>query len=422
MRHPGIFAAGLVAAIAVTATPVFARQSDSLERRSDTTNAIAPSPAGSSDAPSPTEQREWFGRGLKWANWSRMTGDWDRLRTDLDEHGWSFQIGTISDVSSLATPSRRPQGIGRQLTTIGMTIDLEKAAGLKGSRVLVQYQSMGGANGAIRAATTQGFSNIDADAFSRFGEVWFEQRAGASLRIKTGLIDANKDFAFVENGADFINSSMGYSPTIFPLPTYPDPHMGLVVRVDPAERFYAVGGLFNGGPAMGVADFSAVFAMGEAGLRWKGWGGGRIGIGYWHVGGRRADPDDVIQPVATGGQYVVLDQTVWSGERDGAARSIGAFFQAGLADPGISTTSSHVGGGVVARGFVAARPDDSFGVGLTTVRLVGGARESEVGAFYRLALTKWMALKPDVQFIRSPGGASSRRFLVAGTVRIEVGF
>jgi len=391
--------------------------------------ATKASPPGAPALQVQTEPREWFGYGQKWSNWSRMTGDWDRLRTNIEDLGLSIQVATISDVSGLSERRRRSQAVGRQLTTVGFTFDLERIAGLPGGSLLVQYQKMSGANGSFRAADSQGFSNIDADPFSRIGEVWYEQKIGGRFRVKTGLIDANRDFAFVDNGADFINSSMGYSPTIFPLPTYPDPHLGLVVHVDPTDRIYLSAGLFNGGPAMGVADFKALFSLGEVGLRWKGWGGGRIGVGYWRVGGHRAEADDLILPVSTGGEYLVIDQTLWTGERDGNEQSIGAFFQAGLADPRASSTSSHVGGGIVGRGLVARRPDDAIGVGVTAVRLalptsgeLYTRREVDATAFYRFALTKWVALKPDVQLIWYPGGELGRRALLAGTLRIEVGF
>ena len=392
-------------------------------------------PVASSEAlepESPTQPREWAGHGLKWSNWSRMTGDWGRLRTDLEARGLSFQFGTISDVSGLAQPSSAAKILGRQLTTVELTFDLEKTVGLTGGRVRVQYQDMGGTNGAYLANAIQGFSNIDAVAFHRFGEVWFEQEVGERFHVKTGLIDANKEFAFVENGADFINPSMGYSPTIFPLPTYPDPHIGLVVHAHPTEQTYATAGVFNGGPQMGVPDFRALLWIGESGVNWKGWRGGRVGIGYWRVAGDRAGEDAALEPIVTDGHYLVVDQTLWADERDGVARSVAAFFQGGWADPRVADTSSHLGAGVVARGLVPGRPDDALGVGVTaagSASLTGLAtsnptarREVNVDTFYRLALTKWVALKPDVQFIRHPGGDVERRPLVAATLRVEVGF
>lgn len=414
----------LAVSLVICAPTTFAQQNIGAER------AVEGSAVSNGDpgAPTPPPPREWIGTGLTWPSWSRMTGDWARARTSLENRGVSFEITATSDGSGLGARPDGVQGFGRYLSTAGATLDLEKIAGLKGSRVLVQYQMLGGTNGAQGLSVAQPFSNIDASAFRRFAEVWIEQQFGPRVRVKSGLIDANTEFAFVENNADFINSSMGYSPTVFPMPTYPDPHFGLAVHVDPTEQTYVSVGTFNGGPATGVDDFKALFTVGEAGLRWKGLGGGRVGVGYWRITGKRDAAEDGIVPVSTGGQYIALDQTLWNSERGGTTRTVGAFFQAGLADPQLSPTSSHIGGGLTGRGLLPGRRNDTVGLGVTVVGLAPSApgettsREIVFETFHRFVLTQWMALKPDVQFFRHPSGTPGRRTILAGTVRIEVVF
>ena len=416
----------LAVSLVICAPTTFAQQGGGAERANEAPATSNTDPAASPAAPSPP--REWIGTGLRWPSWSRLTGDWARARTSLEDRGISFDITTTSDGSGLNTRPNGLQGFGRYLTTAGATFDLETIAGLKGSHLLVQYQMLGGANAAFGSSVAQPFSNIDADTFRRFAEVWIEQEFGPNVRVKGGLIDANTEFAFVENNGDFINSSMGYSPTMFPMPTYPDPHFGLVAHAHPTGRTYASVGVFNGGPAMGVDDFKALFAIGEAGLHWESGGGGRLGVGYWRIDGQTIDADDVMQPVGTGGQYVVIDQTLWSNEQNGVSRAVGAFVQAGRADPRVSPMSSHIGGGLTARGLFSRRPNDSVGIGLTAVNLSPAAPEDPGGreivfeTFHRFVLTQWMALKPDMQLIRHPGGTPGRRTIVAGTVRIEVVF
>jgi porin len=372
--------------------------------------------------------REWIGTGLRWPSWSRMTGDWGRARTILEARGLSFEITSASDGSGLGARPAGLQGFGRHLTTAGATFDLEKIAGLTGSRALVQYQILSGNTAAVAADVAQPFSNIDAPAFRRFAEVWIEQQIGAHARVKTGLIDANTEFAFAEHTGDFINASMGFSPTVFPLPTYPDPHLGVTVHVEPSGRIYGSVGLFNGGPAMGVRDFRAVFLVGEGGMRWTSRGGGRVSAGYWRIDGRRADADGAMDQIGTGGHYFVLDQTLWADEQHGVSRVVGASIQAGRADPRLSPFASHVGGGLTARGLIRQRPNDSVGIGLTLVDLAADTREDPAGrevvleAFHRFVMTQWMALKPDMQIIRHSVGMPGRRTIVAGTVRIEVVF
>lgn len=97
-----------------------------------------------------------------------------------------------------------------------------------------------GRNGSDDAGDFQGFSNIDADRdFFQASEYWWKQRLfGDKLRIKVGKAAANSEFAFVASAGDFINLSAGFSPTIFLLPSYPEPALGVNAFVYPTDWFY----------------------------------------------------------------------------------------------------------------------------------------------------------------------------------------
>jgi carbohydrate-selective porin OprB len=370
---------------------------------------------------------EWFGHGKPWREWSRMTGDWDTARTALENRGVTLSLSQIGDASALATGGSRPRPVGRGLFDASVEMDFERLMGWRGTTVKLQYLKKGGGLGSDCASEAQGFSNIDADDFSGNGEVWVEQQFGSFARLKAGRIDANTEFAFVENGAEFINSSMGFTPTISLLPTYPDPHAGIVLQVTPSARTYVGGGLFNAGPAVAVGDFDARFGIGEAGVRWTARGGGRLGVGYWHAGGLAAAEDGTRSRLSTGGGYVVFDQALWSGD----ARALAMFAQLGASDARFSPVSRHAAVGFTASGFVPSRAQDVIGVAVTGVRFGDTARcdesrlgtlaEMNVGAFYKLQLSPWLALKPDLQFVVHPRGAPTPSMLV-GTLRVEVGF
>ncbi|MCX7399507.1 MAG: hypothetical protein NT138_17715 [Planctomycetales bacterium] len=53
--------------------------------------------------------------------------------------------------------------------------------------------------------------------------------------MKLGKQDAKADFAFVDLGGDFINSSFGLIPTV-PLATWPNPGMGAAVFLNLTDR------------------------------------------------------------------------------------------------------------------------------------------------------------------------------------------
>ena len=426
----------LVLAVSVhaQAPPLSAARSTGVlkDAAAPTTSPATVMPPAEADAADPAEQpgmRQWFGSDLRWTDWSRMTGDWDRLRTALERAGLTISVDNTTDVSRLALGAVRRRTSGRALTLFGLGMDLDRLAGLAGAEMFVQYQTWRGVSGADDAGDLQGFSNIDTEPFGRFYEVWFQQTFPGSVRVKVGRIDANTEFAAVENAAEFLNSSMGYSPTICDLPTYPDPHLSVVVQYDPESGVYGGGGVFNGGPAAGVADFGALFAIGQVGVRWARWGGGRVGAGYWQTtlrGPAAALPDAVR---GTNGQFLVLDQTLWADDKAANPRRVSAFFQAGKADPRVSVLGRHIGAGVVASGVVPGRSRDAVGLGVTTAKVgliadpVGApGQELAVDLFYKFQVTGWFSVKPDIQTIVSPGGDRSRRTALAATIRLDIGF
>ena len=71
-------------------------------------------------------------------------------------------------------------------------------------------------------------SNIDASSRTTLYEAWIEQLLFSErIRFKFGKIDANTRISPRCSRGDFLNSSMGFSPTIISFPTYPEPQLGL---------------------------------------------------------------------------------------------------------------------------------------------------------------------------------------------------
>ncbi len=432
-----LFALCAVAVVSlITVAPAEGRQTIPASYRVAAASAAAPVAASTADvpaeapespAPAPMPPREWFGHGTAWHDWSRLTGDWGSARTSLESKGVTFAMNYTGDASALGTGRTGANAVGRALADVSVELDFERLWGQKGGKAFVQYERKSGGIGGRCLGEGQGFSNIDSDDFSALYEVWVEQQIGSKVRVKAGIIDANSEFAFVENGGEFINSSMGFTPTIALLPTYPDPHAGVVVQVQPSEHVYIGGGVFNAGPAVGVGNFDARFSIGEAGVRWTGLGGGRLSVGYWYAGGQAAAEDGARVSLSTGGAYLVFDQSLW--RRD--ERAVDMFAQFGAADDDFSRVSRHASVGVSATGLVPGRVQDVVGVAVTGVSFgqpgtcaesgAGRFDEINIGAFYKVPVTPWFALKPDLQYVIHPLGAATRPALV-GTVRVEIGF
>jgi porin len=373
--------------------------------------------------------------------WQRATDDWLGARPWLDDRGVSFQANWTLDYSKNFRGGVDTAGSAfRHLFNANVTLDTERLVGLKGGTFFLNFQNQSGDFGSDLTGDVQAYSNIDADGRTQISELWYGQSLiDGRLEVRVGKIDANSAFARVENGGEFIHSSMGVSPTIVGMPKYPDPSVGVDVFVRPTEEIYFGVGVYDGagvegvrtgerGPGTVFGEPSDLFVIAEGGVLWTLPGGraGRAAFGVWHHTGRFEKFDGGTVGGATG-PYVVVDQVLWRerGSDDEDAQGIGAFLQYGYADPDVSAFEHHVGGGLAWTGAVPGRDDDVLGLGASWVKFSdrGGAGFTEDGElavelFYKMRLLKWLSVKPDLQYIQHPGGERGRDDAWVGTLRI----
>jgi porin len=375
-----------------------------------------------------------------WWRWSRMTGEWGGRRSRWEESGITFGGGLTYDQTHGAFGGVRRRWTSRGLLNLELTVDLKPLFGLEGGTFYTDYQAFIGRDASRDIGDIQAFSNIDANSRSQLAEFWYEQWLfHKALRFKVGRVDANSEFAFPENGADFINSSMGFSPTIFLLPTYPDVASGFNLFVYPTEQLSASFGVYDGALQRNVhtgvhgphtLNLGDLFFIGEVDGRWTLAGGvlpGRLGLGGWGHTGRLEQFEGGAQG-GTAGAYLVFDQMLWrehpQDEKD--IQGIATFFQYGYADADVSEVGEHLGTGFTWTGLIPHRDEEVLGLGATWARLsdhVGFRRDFELALelFYKLRLTPWATIKPDLQYIINPSGGSVSDVLAA-TVRVELTF
>lgn len=388
---------------------------------------------------------------------SHLGGDLFGLRPWLASRGMSLEALVLGDLSrNFRGGISTGKEAFRHLLEVSFTLETEPLFGLEGGTFFVDFQTQDGRHGTENlVGDFQGFSNIDAPGFSALYELWYEQVfLGGRLRLKLGKIDANNEFAFVEHGGPMINSSAGFSPTILGLPTYPNPAAGAVLFTSPVEGLYVGGGLFDGatqagqptgtrGPSTLFGEPSDLFLIAEAGVR-RTTASGRLrraGLGVTHHTGTfdRMDASGGTAEGAEGVQgatsyYLVLDQHLERQPRQppsGAlppSPTIDGFLQLGYTDDRLSPVDLHTGAGVVWNGHLFGRRADSFGLMGTYVHFGDAARaagtfvddyELAWELFYRLQVTPWLHLRPDLQFIVHPGGAGNSDAFV-GTLRVEL--
>lgn len=373
--------------------------------------------------------------------WQRMTDDWFGTRPWLDDHGISFQASMTMDWTTFPVG-----GVGnnssalRELLNANITLDTDRLMGWKGGTFFANFQQQTGENGSADAGDLQPISNIDADGRTQLSELWFEQAFGDRIRVKVGKIDANADFAHTPDADEFINNSFAAQPVILGFPTYPDPAMGLTLFVNPTEKTYLGAGVFDGstlaghrtgdiGPAGFFHGASHLFYIGEAGIDWTAPRqlDGRFSVGLWH------DTSDFDRfnggsDSSSTGPYVMLDQQLWRenpSDKDDH-QGIGLFAKYGYADPNVSAITHNIAAGMAWTGPIPGRDDDVFGLGVSWAGLSDHAgltqsNETVYEMFYRLRLTTWFSIKPDLQYITHPAAGADGDTLAA-TVRMVIDF
>jgi porin len=285
----------------------------------------------------------------------------------------------------------------------------------------------------------QVLSNIDADYVFQVSELWYRHELfEESLWIKLGKQEANEDFAYVENGGEFINSSPGFSPTI-PLVTFPDQDWGLVVGLEAVEWFSMNVGVYqgrsNGSQSVGntLDKLYGPLVMAEPALHYSLMQrSGHLRAGGWFNGDRFDALDDGnVEPGGyreSYGFYVTWDQELlWENPGDAEdEQGVYIFGQYGWAPEDRSEAEHYIGAGLQWLGPVPYRDDDMLGFGVFHVAFSDEAgfeesHETVIELFYRAEVSGWLSLKPDLQYIINPGGTRSRDALALG-VRAEIAF
>jgi porin len=374
------------------------------------------------------------------------TGDWLGLRTSLANNGLTLggyvQLDTTKVLHGGADTDKTPV---RYLLDLNATYDASTF--LPDATFFLDFQSHDGPNASATVGDIQGFDNLDAPHFVQIYQLWFQQLLfDKQLRIKVGKIDINtSDFSIMDHCREFLASAPAYNVTNFPIITYPDPAPGAEFFYTAPNNLYAGFGAFYSNSHQTVLDFvghpekvelisGGTYFIAETGDRWTLHannadlpGHGAIGAWY-HTGEFPSLTNPATEIHGTPGAYLFLDQTLYAqaAAQNRPKQDIGAFFSAGYTDSRTIPIQENLAAGICATGFIPARPDDAIGLFTSWSRLSPTSTptphhdETAIETFYKLQLTPYFSLKPDLQYITTPGG----RFpdALVATLRAEIDF
>jgi len=377
--------------------------------------------------------------------WQHATGDWGGVRPWLDEHGIIFELTYTGEVFSNLHGGLNSDDATEYRGNVDLTVSLDtQALGLWPGGAFFFYLQNGHGRGITEeyVGDFQVISNLDAHDFTQISEYWIGQSLfGDRVWIKLGKQDANADFCALYYGVDFVHSSFGVIPTV-PMPTFPDPALGAAAFVTLAERLTLGAGVYDGASDRGRFGFDTAFDGDGGGfglveltlhtsLIDDTWYAGAYRIGVWYHSGDVEEITGDSEPESFShnhGIYLAFDQLLFAepAEPEGT-QGLAAFAQFGWAPGDRNELGHYLGGGLIYTGAIPNRDQDVLGVGVAHVRfsdrvrrLDGRTHETAVELFYKVWLTPWLILQPDLQFIANPGG--NGKDAVAAGLRFAVAF
>ncbi len=377
-----------------------------------------------------------------------ITGDWGGYRSKLVSDGLTVAAAVYEDYSkNFQGGISTSNYASRDFFDLDITFTTDQLLPWHGGTFFFNFLDHEGADGTTTlTGDAQGFDNQDGPRSDQIYQLYFQQMFDHDqFRLKVGRIDSTTDFAYTANGVSFLGSSFGYSPAITLFPTYPDPALGAVLFWTPNDNLYATGGvsyanrsdrsgILSGAPYRVRDTSGGVFVALEVGTKWTIDSGklpGRFAVGGYHHTGAFRRFDDVDQTGASG-MFAVFDQTLLQTQfvdppNGAAATGLGLFAQYGLADADVNIIDQHVGSGLQWTGPIptTARATDVLGLGASFVHFSHQAalphdHELAIETFYKLQITPWFNLQPDLQYILHPSG--NRPDALVGTIRAELDF
>lgn len=362
----------------------------------------------------------------QWLDGDYATGKWFGARPILEDHGLSINSSLLYSpfVKTGGGANDAASGKGYSLFNLGITLDTEKAGMWKGGKFFALYQrktgyGISGPNGNGGAmGDWMGMDGWDWRQINQISEVWYQQKFfGEKVRLKLGKQDANADFGYLNSGWDFMNTAFSVNPTV-PMPTYPDQSFGFMAEINPKEWLSIRNGIYS--------KFNVPFNITEIEVKptIKGLPG-RYSVGAWEM----SDSSGMSLPQSYDfntsttyynnfnrnfGAYAQFEQMIYkeNKEDDNDMQGLVAFGQFGVSPSNKNDMSRYVGGGLEYIGPIPKRDKDKIGVAVASGNFAPrlGDITSQVGAetaveaFYRIQVTPWFYLQPDVQFISRPSG------------------
>lgn len=408
-----------------------------------------------------------------------LTGDWGGYRAAAFREGVAFEAAFRVDMMRNLRGGLGRGGANMRHLDLKMRADLEKLWGWKGATAYIHaIDDRGTGLNARHLGSLMGVSNIEVKVpTALFFHAWVQKTfLEEQWSLLAGLYPIDAEFSVLDSAGVLLHPAYGASadlaltrgPSIFN-------HSAFGLRAkwqSPLRTWYAMGALLDGiagDPArpkgthvhFGRGDGSFVIAeagwmpieMGHVfeptgpadmlqapalGAHEKYEGFSKYAIGAWRYSNRvddQFDTDAAGEPKKrlSWGGYLLAERTLFALGPE-AGRYLTGFARYAFTDGDSTPIRDQLNLGVSLRGLLEGRSDDVLALAWTQARLAAKFRaaqwrdagvattrdESAVELTYRALVKPWLAIQPNLQWIRHPGGRADAANATIAGVRLEV--
>jgi porin len=387
---------------------------------------------------------------------SALLGDWGGTRTALAERGIQFELALTSIYQGVFDGGRDSDWDYAGSADYRLKLDFEKLGLWPGGFLQVNGESYFGDNvnrrtGALMPVNNDALWPLPGDDITALPSVVFTQFLADRFAVFAGKLDTTgsdlNEFAWGKGDERFMNLAFGLNPVTSL--TSPYSTLGAGFMFVPDEESYISVSAYdpNGDPTESgfdsfFEDGVTIAAEGRSGTRFFDKRGHQLFGAAWSnkdFTSLEQDPRLLTSSLlATGSAAsgVQSEEDSWAawynfdqyliGGDDG--RGVGVFGRVGFADAKTNVAEQFYSLGLGGKGIIPGREDDSFGAGYYYLgysdelpgRLPRGDHEQGWELFYDAAVTPWMSIGADLQFVGSPlDGVDTA---VVGGIRTQIRF
>ncbi|MCB0324739.1 MAG: carbohydrate porin [Bdellovibrionales bacterium] len=369
-----------------------------------------------------------------------LLGDWGGAKTAMAERGVEVETILTGDVVGNAVG-----GLERDTTVLGnldiaATLDTGKAGWWENGTVFIYFLGNTGDPASEFIGDLQVTSNIEAPETLKLYEAWYDHSfADGSVSLLVGLHDYNSEFDVISSAGTLLNSSFGIGPDISQVgpSIFPTTAVAARLKVALPGDLYGLAAVYDGVPGSPNNPRGTHIQFGsDDGLFWAGELGavGVEGSGYYKASmglwGHSAEVEDFSEQVRdrNSGLYLLGERRVFT-ESEDETQGLVLFGRVGFARESRNAVSHYFGAGLSYLGLFEGRDADTLALGVARAELSDDYRvvtpestdaETAIELNYRIAVSDFFAITPDVTVVLDPGASRGVDDAVVLTVRTEL--